>query len=159
MSQCSRFFLTEGKQVPLPQCTNDPIISIRSLDWCYTPLPFTLSVSLSLKYSLFPKSHLDWVYVPPQARYSMYKARRGWHWWWRGRIPLEHNKQREVWMKTIRPFLTQGQCFIFISTVGSEVPGESQQREILLHQKSRWSVGDGRGHFHKRGRIPFMMSL
>lgn len=30
--------LTEGKQVPLPQSTNDPIISIRSHDWCYTPL-------------------------------------------------------------------------------------------------------------------------
>lgn len=35
------------------------------------------SLSLSLKYSLFPKSHLDWVYVPPQAQYSMYKAREG----------------------------------------------------------------------------------
>lgn len=65
--------------MPLPQRTNDPIISIRILDWCYTPLPFTLSpsVSLTLKYNLFPKSHLDWVYVPPQAQYSTYKAREG----------------------------------------------------------------------------------
>lgn len=38
MSQCGRFSLTEGEQVPLPQSTNDPIISIRSHDWCYTPL-------------------------------------------------------------------------------------------------------------------------
>ncbi len=61
--------------MPLPQRTNDPIISIRSLDWCYTPLPFTLSpsVSFSLTYNLFPKSHLDGVYVPPQVQYSMYK--------------------------------------------------------------------------------------
>lgn len=33
--------------MPLPQRTNDPIISIRSLDWCYTPFPFTLSPSVS----------------------------------------------------------------------------------------------------------------
>lgn len=47
------------------------------------------------------------------------KPGRGRRWWWRRRILLEHNKQREVWMKTIRPFLTYGRCFMFIRTVRS----------------------------------------
>ncbi len=121
MSQCSRFSLTEGKQVPLPQRTNDPIISIRSLDWCYTPLPFTPSLSFFLTYNLFPESHLDGVYVPPQVQYSMYKdgeeaaltVAEGDTTW------AQTSRERSEWSKTIRSFLTRGQCFIFISTVGS----------------------------------------
>lgn len=60
--------------MPLPQRTNDPIISIRSLDWCYTPLPFTLSL-FSLAYNPPPAPRATWigVYVPPRVQYSMYK--------------------------------------------------------------------------------------
>lgn len=36
-------------------------------------LCFSVSFSFSLTYNLFPKSHLDGVYVPPQVQYSMYK--------------------------------------------------------------------------------------
>lgn len=96
--------------MPLPQRTNDPIISIRSLDWCYTPLPFTLSFSLSLTCNRFPKSHLDGVYVPPQVQYSMFKdgeeaalmvaAEEGRR---RRRILLEHNKHRERGLNEARP--------------------------------------------------------
>lgn len=39
--------LPRGEQVPLPQSTNDPIISIRSHDWCSTPLLLLSSSSTS----------------------------------------------------------------------------------------------------------------
>lgn len=142
MSQCSRFSLTEGKQVPLPQRTNDPIISIRILDWCYTPLPFTLapSVSLSLTYNLSPQSHLDSVYMCPLKHSTVHtKPGRGRRWWWQRRILLEHNKQREVWMKTIRPFLTHGQCFMFIRTVRFLKRGLATWNRLV--SKSRQPVG------------------
>lgn len=85
-----------------------------------------LSLLLSPPLSLSPSNTISspratWTGCMCPLKHSTVRTKpgRGRRWWWRRRILLEHNKQREVWMKTIRPFLTYGQCFIFISTVGS----------------------------------------
>lgn len=96
--------LTEGKQVPLPQSTNDPIISIRSHDWCYTPL---LLLSSSPHIQAPPKSHLDWGLRAPSS--TVEPAEGG---------GVDCGRGFEVWMKTIRPFYAKP-GFSFISTLGS----------------------------------------
>lgn len=68
MSQCGRFSLTEGEQVPLPQSTNDPIISIRSHDWCYTPLLSLSSFPHVQVPPHPPRATWNGVFVPPQAQ-------------------------------------------------------------------------------------------
>lgn len=96
--------LTEGKQVPLPQSTNDPIISIRSHDWCYTPL---LLLSSSPHIQAPPKSHLDWGLRAPSS--TVEAAEGG---------GVDCGRGFEVWIKTIRPFYAKP-GFSFISTLGS----------------------------------------
>lgn len=108
MSQCSIFSLTEGKQVPLPQRPNDPIISIRSLDWCYTSLP--LSETLL-------KSHLVvYVHLKCSYRLTAHAEMRKRSWWWRW-IQWEHNNikhERSKLTKSITsPF--NGGPVLFIS--------------------------------------------
>lgn len=45
--------------MPLPQSTNDPIISIRSHDWCYAPLLFLSSSLLVQPPPTHTHSHLE----------------------------------------------------------------------------------------------------